>query len=222
MEQEMNEQQSEVQSPPVSSSQQQRAENNNTDSVEYWRSKFNGLQGYINNLKKERDEAVLTREQIARELAAKTTELSTVNSTLSLELDTTKKLLGDVSKKAEKLEKREIVGRKIVEEYPELTPFHTKGLLVGVEEMPEDKLADYLTQYRDTIKSMATSAIKEAANGGTPPPPNQQIGIQQANETPDMMYDRLQDLMQTKGINSPEYRRALDAYMEAVRQSTKV
>jgi hypothetical protein len=205
-------------SEPTSSAPQPSRPQNPEETVDYWKSKYNGGLGHANRLKNQIDELMAKHqgaEELSQTLAARETELSGKVADLTKQVEDLRLQAEQSALKAEKLEKRQTLGRQIRGKYPDLAELYEEGFLTGVEGLDEGELDDYLSRYAEKLGVVKEKMVKDATSGSTPPPPSSD-----SRTTPVVTIGEakvgLDNAVRVHGINSPEYQRAMEVYKNTI------
>lgn len=189
------------------------------DTVEYWKaqaqswqSKYNGLQGHATTTKRKLDELTLAQANGAQEYEAQLTALTTERDTYKADLEAHRQSVEALTAKSAKLERHMELGRTIRGQFPSLAELFDEGLLLGVDGLEGDDLANHLTSLSQKFEKVADDRVRGITAGATPPPPGQQQ--QQAGMTREEVFAKMTTLLNEKGPNDPEYKAAFAQYTQ--------
>lgn len=179
-----------------------------------WEARFKGQQRAYNELKAQFDTLKAERDSLAKQLseaqeklkaieekAAKAkgeaSELSASKSALEEKIAKLEEQLGQLKAEREKTDAQLERMRLVINEYPDLAPYEAKGLLRS--DLADDKLKEYLDEFRSLVVAQAQQAATSFASGATPPP----AGSDLSTLTETDIVNRMMEL----DSNSEDYRR---------------
>ena len=172
----------------------------------YWKSKYDGLQGYVINLKNQiasKEQALMDLEQQVADLKQQVEELGGAKAELETETEQLREY--------RKLSERKAAVRKVItEKHPELAGLFDDGLMMGVEDLQGESLMVYLDKF---AKRLNASAL-ETLDGTVPTPPTDpsEGGKFAATE------EQLLDFLLSHDPSTPEWTKASQQYEAVLRK----
>lgn len=207
-------------SQPANSGQSEQAPSPE-NTAQYWRDKYNGLQGYAKTLQNQVQEFTSKLDTVQGEKQALVAEYEQQTRQLQSEFTSLKSQFDDIAPKYEQLnqeytglKRKTEVGDLIQTEYPELAGLWRKGLIdIGSRE--GDDLQSYLGTYAEELGKMQDNSFKKDLEGTTPS--NQTTGDKSPAKTSvNDLRQNMSKLLQEKGVHSNEYKEAFDLYIQAL------
>lgn len=195
----------------------------NTD----WKGKYNGLQGYVNQLKAALDKANGELVQTRTTYEGQVTELSQKAEKAMSDLAVFQTQATEYKTKYEQFQAREST-RSVVKQYasengvPMLLDLFDDGLLTGIEGLPEEDRVKKLNAAAEKIRKYGQDKVTSTLAGSVPPPP---ADGNPGNPTSTLaeLNSRMEAAYKASGhnANDPAYRKAFDDYMDGIAKGLK-
>lgn len=197
---------------------QPSAPTKDTSADNYWKSKHDGLQGFVSKLKKDYDAVRLQYDDFKSKAAEEMTALAAERDRLQKEYEQIRAQHEATAKELAMFRKRFEISRVVSSEYPELMPLYNDGLLIGVESLEGDDLKSFLARYQERVKGLVNEKVVGDARGSTPPPPTSAAPTAVTRES---LLREVENARRQFGFSSKEYASAMQAYQQFLANSAK-
>lgn len=184
----------------------------------YWKSKHDGLQGFVSKLKKDYDAVRLQYDDFKSKAAEETTALAAERDRLQKEYEQARAQHEAASKELATYRKRFEISRVVASDYPELMPLYNDGLLIGVESLEGDELKAFLARYQERVKGLVNDKVVGDVRGSTPQPPASAAPTAVTRES---LLREVESTRRQFGYSSKEYAAAMQAYQNFLANNAK-